>query len=244
MRGRYNAYTPERAARVCALLGQGKAMTAIGTMEGMPSFTTLVRWRGEHPEIEAAYQAAKAAKGKIRGPRGAYGTMAQVAARRAARAPRRPAPGRPTSYSEQVAEEVCARIAAGESMLDLSHDAGLPPHQSLYVWMQQHEDFARGYRAACEVRAELMCDEVVAIADDEEADLFDRGGGEPPWVNIQAIRRARLKMQARMWRVGKLAPRKYGPRPAEDTGPRPITLEEALLQLELEGEFDGVAEEE
>ena len=239
MRGRYNAYTPQLAARVCELIGQGKALTAIGTMEGMPSFTTLVRWRGEHPEIEAAYQAAKIAKGRIRGPRGAYGTMAQVAARRAARAPRRPAPGRPTSYSEAIREEVCARIAAGESMLDLSHDARLPPHQSLYVWMQEHEEFAREYRAACEVRAELLSDEVVQIADDDEVDVIDMGEGQAPWANHQAIRRARLKMQARMWRVARLAPRKYGPRAIEDEGPRPITLEEALLQLEREGEFEA-----
>ena len=232
MRGRYNAYTPGRAARVCGLIGQGKSLMAIGRMADMPSFTTLVRWRARYPEIEAAFVAANAARGRFRGPRGPYGSLAQIAARRAAREAARRAPGRPTSYSLEIAEEVCARVADGESLLEMSHDPGLPSPQSLHSWMKQHAEFDAMYQAACEVRAELIADEVVAIADDDSEDLFEQGDGKPPAANIQAIRRAGLMMRSRMWRVKTLAPRRFGPRPEVPTGPREMTWEEALDELD------------
>jgi hypothetical protein len=231
MRGKYISYSDEVAARVLALLAEGASLAAVGRMEEMPSFTTLIRWRQERPDFQAAYLAACAARPPGRRPRGPYGTRAEIAARRAARPAKRPA-GRPGRYSLKLAEEVCARVAAGESMLDLGQDPSLPSTQSLYNWLEEHEKFRLKYAVACEMRADLLAEEALAIADDASGDFIQGPDGLEP--NMQAIRRARMMIDLRKWRAGKLCPRRYGLRPVVDEPRRDgeKTHEDWLLELE------------
>ena len=120
MRGAYVPYSPEIAAQVCELLAEGHSLAAVGRLEGMPAYTTLSIWRQSHPEFRAQYLEACARRPQPwPGPRGAYGPRAETAARRAARPPRGSA-GRPTAYSEAVAEEICRRVGGGDGTLELA----------------------------------------------------------------------------------------------------------------------------
>jgi hypothetical protein len=179
MRGSYVSWTPERGRQVCALIAGGQSLSSIGRMAGMPSFNTLLRWRRDHPQFQEAYLEACASRPPGRGPHGPYGTKAQIAARHAARPPKKPV-GRPCLYTEELVEEVCARIAAGESMDDLGEDPQLPAKMSLYNWLDEHEHFRRRYGAACEMRADLMAEEALAIADDASGDFIRTEKGLQP----------------------------------------------------------------
>ena len=210
MRGGYIPYSPEIAAQVCELLAAGHSLAAVGRLEGMPAYTTLSIWRQSHPEFREQYLEACAQRPQPwPGPRGAYGTKAEIAARRAARPPRRPV-GRPTAYSDEVVEEICRRIAGGDGTLELEAADDLPCLQSIYNWLDEHEDFRRRWTAACEHRAHRLADELLAIADDASGDFMPARDGKGVVANLQGIRRAKLMIDARKWRAAKLAPRKYG----------------------------------
>lgn len=49
--GRPTLYTEALADRICDLIAQGVSELKIGEMPGMPSHTTIWKWKDEHPEF-------------------------------------------------------------------------------------------------------------------------------------------------------------------------------------------------
>ncbi len=105
--------------------------------------------------------------------------------------------GRPSDYLPEVADDICALIAAGESVLQISKRPGMPAQSSIYLWLSQHEEFSEKYRRARETQADYYADEMVGIADTCIPDSAE-------------VAKAKLQIDARKWYVTKIAPRKYG----------------------------------
>ena len=100
--------------------------------------------------------------------------------------------GRPSGYSQEVADRICEHIAEGGFATDL-HRFGLPGTSTLSRWMNEREDFRDAYARARERRAETFAQQIVEIADTEE---------DP--------QKARNRIEARKWLAMKLLPRVYG----------------------------------
>lgn len=122
--------------------------------------------------------------------------------------------GRPTSYNKEVATEICARIAEGESLRSICEDEHLPNRRTVNQWLIEgtYEDFNLQYARAREAQADFMADDIVDIADDARNDWMERKGKDDVGyeLNGENIQRSRLRVDARKWKAGKLAPKKYG----------------------------------
>lgn len=57
--GRPTLYTEELAAQILELMSEGKLVTEICRMDGMPARTTLHRWTEERPDFGTAYARAR-----------------------------------------------------------------------------------------------------------------------------------------------------------------------------------------
>jgi hypothetical protein len=101
--------------------------------------------------------------------------------------------GRPTSYDTETAEKICTWLSEGKSLRAFCGLKGNPSQSMVYRWLAEHEDFREKYARAREEQAETFADAVVHIADTES----DAGI-------------ARVRIDARKWAAGKLAPKKYG----------------------------------
>ena len=70
------------------------------------------------------------------------------------------------------------------------------------------------YAKAREAQAEIMADELAAIADDGRNDWMERNDKEGAFgafaVNGECVARSRLRVDTRKWIAAKLLPRKYG----------------------------------
>ncbi len=101
-------------------------------------------------------------------------------------------------------------------------------------WLEEEEDFRTRYAAACEILADLLVAEMIAIADDASQD-FKPGGkdGRARVLDREALQRAKLRIDARRWRAAQLAPHKYGGK-AKATAKRAETYhyEDILAALE------------
>ena len=106
--------------------------------------------------------------------------------------------GRPSSYSEELAEDICERLANGESLRAICSEEGWPSTTTVKRWLRAREDFRAQYALAREEQAEALFDEIVDIAD-------KAGNSEGLTVDM-----ARVRIDARKWVAGKLAPKKYG----------------------------------
>lgn len=100
--------------------------------------------------------------------------------------------GRPSSYTKEIADQVCEHIAAGGFATDLQR-FGLPSHTTIAKWQNENEEFAAAYARAREQRGETFAQQIIEIADTEP--------------DAQA---ARNRIDARKWIAGKLFPRVYG----------------------------------
>ena len=139
------------------------------------------------------------------------------------------------SYSLDLAERICAEIATGRSLPDISGDPGMPHVRSIFRWLANQPEFQRLYELACLSRTHALAEEIIAISDDDSADWIEEpakhGAGVVRRADNAAVQRARLKVDSRKWLLSKLQPRKYGDRvSAELTGANggPIKTEQAF----------------
>ena len=123
--------------------------------------------------------------------------------------------GRPTIFSQQLADTICSRIAEGESLREICKDDDMPERVTIYRWLQADPDFCNHYTRAREDQADTLADEIMAIAD-ETPDLnpiLDKHGA---LIEIQLhsayLQWQKQRIDARKWTAMKLKPKKYGDR--------------------------------
>lgn len=115
--------------------------------------------------------------------------------------------GRPTDYSEEIADIILERIMDGESLRSICSADDMPSRTTVFRWLHKHKDFSDQYARAKEEQAEMFADELVSIADEQET--FTKEGGEVAY-DATAVARNRLRIDTRKWVVSKLKPKKYG----------------------------------
>ena len=105
--------------------------------------------------------------------------------------------GRPSIYSEDLADNICDRLMAGESMRQICADDGMPHRVTVMRWQDSNEAFAAKCARARESQADLMDDKILDVAERVERCELDPNA-------------ARVAISAYQWRASKLKPKKYG----------------------------------
>jgi hypothetical protein len=118
--------------------------------------------------------------------------------------------GRHSEYSEEVADEICDRLANAESLRKICMSEGMPRQATVFRWLadERYASFRERYACAREAQAHAMADEILDIADDGANDFM----GEDEKYNGDAVQRSKLRVDARKWLAAKLLPTKYGER--------------------------------
>ena len=120
--------------------------------------------------------------------------------------------GRPSTYSDEMADAICERLADGESLRSICRDEGMPDKATVFRWLAANEVFRDQYARAREAQADALFDDVLEIADDARNDWMVRNGDDDlGWqMNGEHIQRSRVRIDARKWMAGKLRPKVYG----------------------------------
>lgn len=103
--------------------------------------------------------------------------------------------GRPSLYSQELADKICSLIAEGYSLRKICDMEGMPTKETVRVWLRDENkaSFTAQYARARDEQADHYADEITEIADTEE---------DP--------QKARVRIDARKWVASKLKPKKYG----------------------------------
>lgn len=113
--------------------------------------------------------------------------------------------GRPSDYTTEIADEICSRLASGESLRSIcskDRDDFIPHIGTVLRWVVERPDFREQYEEARRIQAETHADLIVSIADGSEHE-----GQETKAAMTQ---RDRLRVDARKWVASKLLPKRYG----------------------------------
>ena len=78
--------------------------------------------------------------------------------------------GRPTKYTDALADEICRRIAEGEMLMQIVRDEHMPERKTVYNWMNEHDDFLHNYARACEMSADALVEKGLEILDGSSPD--------------------------------------------------------------------------
>lgn len=122
--------------------------------------------------------------------------------------------GRPTGYTPELGDKICAEIAKGVSVKTICGKRGMPSRETFYAWLRKHDEFLDNYARAKEDCADLMAEEILEIADDGTNDWMEHRDkdGTPVGLklNNEHVQRSRLRVDSRKWLASKLKPKKYG----------------------------------
>lgn len=114
--------------------------------------------------------------------------------------------GRPTKYSQELADNICSQLAMGLSLRTVCKGEGMPAMETIFSWFRKYKEFSEQYAKAKEESADALFEETIDIADDslEDAKKYV-GPGSSAIVNAY-----RLKVDTRKWMMSKMKPKKYG----------------------------------
>jgi len=122
--------------------------------------------------------------------------------------------GRPSIYSQELADKICLRLAEGETLRSICRDEAMPTRSTITEWVvNDREGFSDQYARARDMQLEYWSDEIIEIADDAHNDWMERNGGEDnqSWiVNGEHVSRSKLRSDNRKWLLSKLKPERYG----------------------------------
>ncbi|MBX5165210.1 MULTISPECIES: terminase small subunit protein [unclassified Rhizobium] len=151
--------------------------------------------------------------------------------------------GRPTKFTQALAEKICERIADRESLRSICRDEDMPAKSTVLSWLADDGKaaFRARYALAREILADSFVDELVEIADDRSDDWIEKknaAGETTGWQeNGEAIRRSQLRIATRQWVAEKLKPKKYGSKIEPEQG---VTGEVSQLLEDINGKTRGL----
>jgi hypothetical protein len=119
------------------------------------------------------------------------------------------------SYSPEIAERICLRLAAGESLRKICQGSEFPGRDTVLGWVFKNPEFAEMYKTARAIQVQGYADEVLDIADDSSGDVNEDGT-----VNHANVQRARLMVDSRKWVLAKMLPKQFGDKVSQEvSGP-------------------------
>lgn len=131
--------------------------------------------------------------------------------------------GRPLEYDADLCNSICLDIAEGKSLRASCRERQVLPSTFLGWAFRTDLPLYERYARAREIRAEILADEIVEIADLAEDD------------NSSKVQKAKLQVDARRWVASKLLPKRYGDKLEEAEGapkqPIQIMSKDDLLDL-------------
>jgi hypothetical protein len=123
---------------------------------------------------------------------------------------------RGTRYTEEIAAEICLRLAEGESLNVICKAPHMPAESTVRSWViDDREGFAARYTRARDMGLDHHAELILELADKCRMGKKRETGVGPngpidKTVTGDMVERARLQIDARKWYLSKLAPKRYG----------------------------------
>ncbi len=135
---------------------------------------------------------------------------------------------RPIAYTEELGQQICSLIATNSTgLVEVSLNPDMPELATIAQWLADPamDSFKQAYNTARRIQADLLADEMIAIADMQLSDGFNA-----PQVSLVKIR-----IGTREWKASKLAPHKYGTKPDNDEADTSSDKTGTIIEWEVTG---------
>jgi hypothetical protein len=190
-------YRHEIGEVICARIEAGETVASIASDPDMPCYATIFRWTKVNPEFADMYYGLRArlAQDRVRARRQKWvadGWRIPHEIRLGLR--RHWVSGPKSTYDRAWAEQLCKRLADGESLLAITADRDMPSMKQVYGWLKRHEEFLDMYLAARQEQQIWLELQIDMVAGEATPVTLDAAKAEVAWLE---------------GRIGRLAPRAY-----------------------------------
>lgn len=107
--------------------------------------------------------------------------------------------GRPSDYTQELADEICERLSEGVSLRKVCEANDMPSARTIFTWFRVYPEFLQQYARAKDESADALADDIQDIANDVREGKLDPNAG-------------RVAGDLKKWSASKLKPKKYGER--------------------------------
>jgi hypothetical protein len=115
--------------------------------------------------------------------------------------------GAVTTYTEELATEICERLSEGEPLRKICRSAHMPAWRTVYDWMKWHAEFAARIARARDTGFDAIAEETLAIVDAKPKTHNTEFG---PKVDPAHVQWQKNRAEQRMKLLAKWSPKKYG----------------------------------
>jgi hypothetical protein len=119
--------------------------------------------------------------------------------------------GRPSLYTDEILEEVCARLSKGEPLAQICRDEHMPAARTVRLWVAGNAQVATAIAGAREDGFDQIALDALDIADETAFDAKDGPDGRLG-PNSEWIARSKLRVETRLKLLAKWDPKRYGER--------------------------------
>lgn len=132
--------------------------------------------------------------------------------------------GRPTDYTQELADKICECLADGQSMRTVCAQEDMPAMSSVFKWLRENEEFSHQYAKAKEESSDAMAEDLLNIADTPVMGEIKtiKPDGTVEIKQDEMLGHRRLQVDTRKWLMSKMKPKKYGEK-LDLTGEQTIT---------------------
>lgn len=117
-------------------------------------------------------------------------------------------------FTQAIADEICERIAEGETLSAICRSEGMPKRRTVYDWLRANVEFAKAMDIARDVGADAIAEEALHIADTpmDGIELQIGSDGETKERRGDMLGHRKLQVETRLKLLAKWCKGKYGDR--------------------------------
>ena len=150
--------------------------------------------------------------------------------------------GRPSEYTQEVADAICAELSIGKSLRTVCDADDMPSVKTIFNWFRAYPDFLQQYTRAKEESADAMAEELLYIADNQEIGVTTtvKGDGSVETKEEDMLGHRKLKIESRKWLMAKMKPKRYGDKLDLTTDGEKLNNQATLTDEELQAKINGL----
>jgi hypothetical protein len=154
--------------------------------------------------------------------------------------------GRPSSYTDEVADEICTRLYESEegelpeTLLKICRDPRMPSRPTVHRWLSDIDGFRAKYARARELRKDALTERLMCLSRDAITHAHGAPGTGEAGARIQAIK---LEIDTIKWILSKEYAHDYGDKIKQEiSGPDGAPIASAMeITSDIENRIKEIA---
>lgn len=124
----------------------------------------------------------------------------------------RPGAGRPSTFTKEIAKEICHRLCEGEPLRQICRDDHMPPWRTVHDWRHTNPDFEKEYQLARDLGMDAIAEDLLSISDTPTIGITKtyKGGELAEAKEEDMLGHRKLQIETRLKLLAKWNPKKYG----------------------------------